>query len=124
MKLPDGSSQTLLWLVRDYLEHLEHHLRQLFPENKSLHLPAKPWHYSIEEAKTALANHLESDILATLLEHENMYAEIYAPHKVDKQLTHDQDEIYVVISGTGTFFNDGERRPFQPGDLIFCSGRY
>lgn len=28
-ELPDGSAVTLQWLANDYLEHMEHHLRQL-----------------------------------------------------------------------------------------------
>ena len=32
---------------------------------------------------------------------------------------HDQDELYIVISGRGTFLKGAERRPFGPGDLIF-----
>ena len=38
---------------------------------------------------------------------------------LDPQTPHDQDELYIVISGRGTFAKDGERRPFAPGDVIF-----
>ncbi len=50
-----------------------------------------------------------------------MSAEIYRPHKVDKQTPHLQDEIYVIISGTGEFVNAGHRTNFKPGDIIFVA---
>lgn len=34
-ELPDGTAVTLEWLVTDYVEHLEHHLRQIFPTSGS-----------------------------------------------------------------------------------------
>ncbi|QRG69079.1 DinB family protein [Brevibacillus choshinensis] len=30
---PDGASVTLEWLMTDYVDHLEHHLRQIFTDN-------------------------------------------------------------------------------------------
>jgi len=127
VQLPDGAptyssenAGTLRWLIEDYLVHMEHHFRQIFPnENFPKKDLPKNWHMSIAEAKKALAEYSESDILLTLLEHGKMYTEIYAPNKIDRQLAHEQDELYVVISGTGTFYCDGNRRPFSPGDLIF-----
>jgi mannose-6-phosphate isomerase-like protein (cupin superfamily) len=32
---------------------------------------------------------------------------------------HKQDELYVVVSGSGVFIKDGERRPFQQHDVLF-----
>jgi mannose-6-phosphate isomerase-like protein (cupin superfamily) len=34
---------------------------------------------------------------------------------------HAQDEIYVIVRGRGTFFHDGRRDPFGPGDLVFVA---
>jgi mannose-6-phosphate isomerase-like protein (cupin superfamily) len=34
---------------------------------------------------------------------------------------HDQDEIYVVVRGRGVLFHDGQRDPFEPGDLLFVA---
>lgn len=30
-RLPDGNVVTLEWLIQDYVEHMNHHLRQIFP---------------------------------------------------------------------------------------------
>ena len=116
----DEHAGTLRWLIEDYLVHLEHHLRQIFPGEKftAPTLPAN-WQISTEAALAALARHSEGQPVLTLLTNNKMYVEVYAPQKVDRQTPHDQDEIYVVISGTGTFFNGGQRRPFRPGDLLF-----
>jgi mannose-6-phosphate isomerase-like protein (cupin superfamily) len=45
--------------------------------------------------------------------------EIYAPDRVDDQKPHDRDELYVVISGTGVFYNNGQRFDFTPGTFLF-----
>jgi mannose-6-phosphate isomerase-like protein (cupin superfamily) len=47
----------------------------------------------------------------------------YAPKVEDKQTPHDQDEIYIVISGTGFFRREAERVPFAPGDVLFAAAR-
>ena len=44
---------------------------------------------------------------------------LYAPRGTDTQQPHDQDEVYVVMSGRGTFRNGPVSHPFQPGDVLF-----
>ena len=51
--------------------------------------------------------------------HGTMRAGVYAPRGKDQQAPHDQDEIYIVASGSGVFFKSGERKPFATADLIF-----
>ena len=36
-----------------------------------------------------------------------------------QQTPHTRDEVYVVVSGSGEFVNDGVRRPFEAGELLF-----
>ncbi len=55
----------------------------------------------------------------TLFEHGTLAVEIYKPEKVDLQQPHSRDEVYVVVSGTGEFVNDGVRTSFTPGDFLF-----
>ena len=45
--------------------------------------------------------------------------EIYAPRGADPQQPHDQDEIYVVVAGSGSFVAGDSRQPFGPGDVLF-----
>jgi mannose-6-phosphate isomerase-like protein (cupin superfamily) len=117
--LPDGTPASLQFLIEDYLVHLEHHLGQIFTEQ--IPNPTLPdrWKISTAEALELLTKHPSGKPFATLLEHKKMYVEVYRPIKVDLQKPHGQDEIYVIISGSGTFFNNGERRPFAAGDLLF-----
>lgn len=56
---------------------------------------------------------------AEVMRHGTMQAEIYAPRGTDSQQPHPRDELYVVVSGRGTFLNGETRHPFQPGDLLF-----
>ena len=48
-----------------------------------------------------------------------MRAVLYAPKGQDPQTPHDQDEIYIVQSGSGTFTKAGQSRQFGPGDVLF-----
>ncbi len=56
---------------------------------------------------------------AEVLGHGSMEVEIYAPRGTDPQTPHTRDELYVVVSGSGTFVNGPERHPFGPGDVLF-----
>ncbi len=117
--LPNGEIKDLKYLIKDYLVHLEHHLLQIFGQKNLVpELPVN-WNISVENALQKLAAHPQGKPFITLMENGEMYVEIYEPKKVDLQTPHDQDEIYVVISGNGIFYNNGERRPFQAGDLLF-----
>ena len=54
-----------------------------------------------------------------LLAHGTMELGFYKPDGVDPQNPHDQDEIYIVRSGTGIFVCGDERRPFEAGEALF-----
>src|SRR5687767_9523141 len=54
-----------------------------------------------------------------LFKHGSLVVEVYRPDGLDKQTPHTRDEIYVVISGTGTFINGDRRHGFGPGDVLF-----
>ncbi|PJK31383.1 cupin domain-containing protein [Minwuia thermotolerans] len=73
---------------------------------------------TIEEAKVAPIPAGRASPL--LMEHGSMTLRYYAPKGRDPQTPHDQDEIYIVASGSGTFFMNGERVPFGPGDALFA----
>lgn len=52
-------------------------------------------------------------------EHGTAKIGLYAPRGTDPQGPHKRDEIYMVWRGRGYFERDGERRGFEPGDVIF-----
>lgn len=54
-----------------------------------------------------------------LFQHGSLQIELYQPGRVDDQEPHDQDEVYVVISGSGEFVNGDTRRPFEAGEVLF-----
>lgn len=61
---------------------------------------------------------------AELMAHGSMTLRYYAPKGEDLQTPHDQDEVYIVQSGTGTVVSGQTeealaRRSFGPGDAIF-----
>ncbi|MGL4444481.1 MAG: cupin domain-containing protein [Alsobacter sp.] len=56
---------------------------------------------------------------ARVLGSGSMSVELYRPQVVDPQTPHPQDELYVVVAGSGVFFRAGERLLFKAGDVIF-----
>lgn len=54
-----------------------------------------------------------------VLKNGSLLVEIYKPDEEDLQKPHDQDELYVIISGTGNFILESEKFDFQTGDLFF-----
>ncbi len=54
-----------------------------------------------------------------LFAYGSLSVEIYAPKGEDLQQPHEQDEVYIVLSGKGSFVLEGQRMTFAPGDLIF-----
>ena len=70
--------------------------------------------------KSALATLEQKEVAFTeLFQHGSLTVECYRPHVVDEQQPHARDEVYVVISGSGMFFNDGISLPFSAGDVLF-----
>ena len=55
-----------------------------------------------------------------LFEHGTLLVKLYAPRGRDPQTPHMRDEVYVVVQGSGTYFNGDTRRPFSAGDLLFA----
>jgi len=56
---------------------------------------------------------------AVLFKRGDLSVELFAPHEVDTQQPHEQDEIYIVAAGSGVFRRGADRVPFGPGDFLF-----
>lgn len=61
----------------------------------------------------------EKSPFKTVFEHGTLSVEVYKPEHVDLQQPHERDEVYIIISGSGEFLNDGKRVNFGPGDFLF-----
>ena len=53
--------------------------------------------------------------------HGTMTLGMYAPYKQDLQQPHDQDELYFILSGSGTFVTGNDKYSFNPGDALFVA---
>jgi len=73
---------------------------------------------SLTTAIEKLKNHSEDSI--NLFVHGTLNIKVYQPDQIDLQHPHEQDEVYVIISGKGIFFCDGIRETFAPGDVLFA----
>jgi mannose-6-phosphate isomerase-like protein (cupin superfamily) len=51
--------------------------------------------------------------------HGTLSVGLYAPRGSDPQEPHTQDEVYIVMSGTGEFLAGGDTETFGPGDVLF-----
>jgi mannose-6-phosphate isomerase-like protein (cupin superfamily) len=71
-----------------------------------------------EIALARLGNAVGKEFI-TLFQRGTLDVEIYKPVGVDRQTPHTRDEVYVVIAGSGLFVNNGDRRPFGPGEFLF-----
>ena len=111
----EGKSENLQFIMEDYVNHLEHHLKQIIGD-LNFEKKEEKRQVSVEEAMKYLGGDTR---FAKVLEHGTMMVEIYQPIKIDPQTPHNQDEIYIIISGSGDFFNDGITKPFQAGDVLF-----
>jgi mannose-6-phosphate isomerase-like protein (cupin superfamily) len=56
---------------------------------------------------------------AKMFERESLLVEIYAPRGEDTQTPHTRDELYIIMRGSGVFFNGHVREWFSRGDLLF-----
>ena len=81
----------------------------------SRRLDSRTW--TVAEASAALAK--SGATFVTLFKQGTLEVEIYRPVGTDRQKPHQKDELYVVISGTGTFVHGEVRTPFGPGDTLF-----
>jgi mannose-6-phosphate isomerase-like protein (cupin superfamily) len=61
----------------------------------------------------------QGETFIKVMEHGTMSVEIYRPVNIDPQTPHEQDELYVIISGSGDFFLSGNTNSFQQGDILF-----
>lgn len=77
-------------------------------------------HISISKALSALPGPHQEQV-TLLFSHGTLQIKVYAPRGHDPQHPHTRDEVYVIISGSGMFFNGETRHPFQPGDVLFVA---
>ena len=75
-------------------------------------------HLTIAEAIEELKK--EKDKLFTvLMKNGSMSIEYFAPKNIDTQQPHEQDEIYVIASGSSQFYRDGDTIDCKTGDVLF-----
>jgi mannose-6-phosphate isomerase-like protein (cupin superfamily) len=74
--------------------------------------------FTVDNARRITA---ESDrsIYGVLLRQGTLELGFYKPEGTDPQQPHDQDEIYIVQSGSGYFVHGDNRQPFEPGEALF-----
>lgn len=88
------------------------------------------WNMSLTEAHDAITQALNAGDsplglpAALLLERGTLKLYFYEPRGEDKQTPHDQDEVYVIMSGSGIFAigkneDSLDRFSVQTGDVIF-----
>ena len=74
--------------------------------------------FTVERARQ-LAKDSESGDYGVLLEHGTLELGYYQPEDNDPQTPHDQDEVYIIQSGSGYFVHGDSREPFESGEALF-----
>jgi len=74
----------------------------------------------LSDAQNAIPTR-DGKLYAELFRHGTLTVEIYAPKGTDLQQPHTRDELYIVAAGSGTFFVEGQRMQFGPGDALFAA---
>ena len=77
------------------------------------------WLFSLAGVAATLPPESESRRFSVAGRHGSMMLGLYAPRGPDVQTPHDQDELYVVATGSGAFNKNGERRAIAAQDVIF-----
>jgi len=81
--------------------------------------PKTTWHATLEQAAGLPPSPGRSSAL--LMARGSMTLRYYAPQGEDRQTPHDQDELYIVASGQGTFLREDCKVAFGPGDVLFAA---
>ena len=61
----------------------------------------------------------QGERFASILSKGTFEVEIYAPRGTDPQKPHTRDEVYIIVSGSGEFTNEGSTCTFAPNDVLF-----
>ncbi|MGZ3755175.1 MAG: cupin domain-containing protein [Mucilaginibacter sp.] len=72
---------------------------------------------SITQAADLLKH--SGNLFTEVFKHGTLSVEFYKPEKVDNQTPHDRDEVYIIATGTGNFYNNGVTHNITPGDFLF-----
>lgn len=75
------------------------------------------WHIPLDLAQGAPPE--TGRLSALLLAHGSMQLRYYRVPRPDPQVPHAQDEVYIIVRGSGVFVNGAERCRFAPGDALF-----
>jgi mannose-6-phosphate isomerase-like protein (cupin superfamily) len=63
----------------------------------------------------------EGEASVAALAHGSMTLKVFAPRAIDRQTAHAQDELYLVVSGSGAFEHGDTRDAFAPGSAFFVA---
>ena len=81
--------------------------------------PETTWHATLEQAAGLPTSPGRSSAL--LMARGSMTLRYYAPKGEDRQTPHDQDELYIVAHGRGSFLREDHKVDFGPGDVLFAA---
>src|SRR5437868_14329231 len=57
----------------------------------------------------------------TTIQRGTLQVKLSVPVRPNQQSPHTQDEIYLIVRGSGILVHDAERQPFGAGDLLFVA---
>jgi mannose-6-phosphate isomerase-like protein (cupin superfamily) len=88
-------------------------------EKNFLNQPEHPRKATLTAATTLLPGLDAVPRSAAVFQHGSLLVKLFAPRGKDLQGPHQQDELYVVARGNGSFVIGNERMSFGPNDVLF-----
>ncbi|HWN99748.1 MAG TPA: cupin domain-containing protein [Blastocatellia bacterium] len=82
--------------------------------------PVRSYVFHLAEAQAAIPGPA-GEHSVSLLQRGTLNLKLSLPVSPNQQTPHAQDEVYVVVRGRGVLFHNGERDPFESGDLLFVA---
>ena len=75
------------------------------------------WHATVSDAMQ-IPNE-KNRLSSLIIEDNNMQIRYFSPKGKDTQKPHQQDEVYVIVKGSGILIRDNKEIKFNAGDIIF-----
>jgi mannose-6-phosphate isomerase-like protein (cupin superfamily) len=63
----------------------------------------------------------EGEHAVTVLQRGTLDVALSVPRRINPQSPHEQDELYIIVRGSGVLLHDGQRDSFEAGDLLFVA---
>jgi mannose-6-phosphate isomerase-like protein (cupin superfamily) len=88
--------------------------------NKEMTKPVRSCVIRLADARARIPS-ADGGHAASLLQRATLNVKLSQPVPPNQQTPHAQDELYIIVRGSGVLFHDGKRDRVEAGDLMFVA---